>query len=315
MITAVPGVLVGHWTGDGTGVTVIVMPDGSIGSCEVRGGAPATRETALLEPGRTIERVDAVVLSGGSAFGLATADGVMRALANEGRGFPTRGGPVPIVPAAAIFDLADAHCAAPGPDEGRAAVDDAMYRGPGAPFPLGRVGAGTGTTIGKWRGTAHAVPGGLGTAHATDGDIVIGALAVVNAVGDVIAADGTVISGSTAPPGTPPFPPLPPGEFGDGDGQGQAGEGGEGGVSELRPFEHTTLVVLVTNATCTKAECKLLAESAHHGMVRSIHPSHTRHDGDVAFAVSTGGLGGVNLDRLRVLATDVTAEAVRSAVT
>jgi len=296
MITAVPGVRVGHWTGDGTGVTVVVLPEGRcVGSCEVRGGAPATRETALLAPGRTVERVDAIVLTGGSAFGLATADGVMRALAADGIGLSTRGGPVPIIPAAAIYDLAEATGPPPGAEEGRSALADAVRRGDGAPFPLGRVGAGAGATIGTWRGLTHGVPGGIGSASGRDGDVVIGALAVVNAVGDVIAADGTVVAGSTAPVGTPAFPRLP---------------------DPLQPFEQTTLVVVATNAACTKGECRLLAESAHHGLVRSIHPSHTRHDGDVAFAVSTGdvALDDAGIDRLRVLATEVTAEAVRAAV-
>ncbi len=122
MITDVPGVEVGHWTGRGTGVTVVVVPPGTAASCEVRGGAPASRETALLEPGRIVEHVDAIVLSGGSAFGLATADGVMHALAERGRGYPTRGGPVPIVPTAAIFDLVTAEGERPGPEEGIAAL-------------------------------------------------------------------------------------------------------------------------------------------------------------------------------------------------
>ena len=121
MITDVPGVEVGHWTGAGTGVTVVVVPPGTTASCEVRGGAPASRETALLEPGRIVEHVDAIVLSGGSAFGLATADGIMHALAERGRGYPTRGGPVPIVPAAAIFDLVTSDGERPGRDAHRAA--------------------------------------------------------------------------------------------------------------------------------------------------------------------------------------------------
>jgi L-aminopeptidase/D-esterase-like protein len=294
MITDVPGVRAGHWTGNHTGVTVVLFPEGSLGSCEVRGGAPATRETALLEPGRTVARVDAIVLTGGSAFGLASADGVLRALAEHGRGFPTRGGPVPIVPTAAIYDLVGSGNMPPGPEEGRTALVDAARRPDDRPFPTGRVGAGAGATIGKWRGGEHAVPGGLGTASAHDGDVVVGAVAVVNAVGDVIADDGRVLAGSTAPADAVGFPTV-------------------------EPFEHTTLVVVATNAVLTKGECRLLAESAHHGMVRAIHPSHTRHDGDVAFAVATcevaiEGGDGARFDRLRVLATEVTAEAVRSAV-
>ena len=287
MITDVPGVEVGHWTGAGTGVTVVVVPPGTTASCEVRGGAPASRETALLEPGRVVEHVDAIVLSGGSAFGLASADGVMRALAERGRGYPTSGGPVPIVPAAAIFDLVASSGERPDREEGRAALAAVAS----APFEQGRVGAGRGATIGKWRGREFAVAGGLGSASARDEAVVVGALAVVNAIGDVIGSDGRIIAGSTAPEGTPGFEsPLP---FEEG--------------------EHTTLVVVATNAALTKVECRLVAESAHHGMVRAIHPSHSRHDGDIVFALATGQVP-AHLDRLRVIAGDVTAEAIRAAV-
>jgi L-aminopeptidase/D-esterase-like protein len=291
MITDVPGVQVGHWTGDATGVTVVLLPPGTIGSGEVRGGAPATRETALLDPACTVEHVDAVVLSGGSAFGLATADGVVRALAEQGRGFPTRARTVPIVPAAAIFDLVESGLdATPGAEEGRAALA-AAQRPPSGPLETGRVGAGRGARLGRWRGAEHGRTGGLGSASGRDGDVVLGALVVVNAVGDVMAADGTPLAGSSAPQGTPGFP-------------------------ELAPFEegtNTTLAVVATNARCTKLECSLLAQSAHHGIARAIHPSHTRHDGDIAFALATGQVD-AHFDRLRVLATDVTAEAIRNAV-
>src|ERR1700680_4817253 len=121
-VIPIVGLRVGHWNGAGTGVTVVLPPDGTVGSCEVRGGAPATRELALLEPGRTVARVDAVVLAGGSAFGLAAADGVMRFLAERGQGYATAGGVVPIVPAAAIFDLVESHGEVPGADDGYAAA-------------------------------------------------------------------------------------------------------------------------------------------------------------------------------------------------
>lgn len=289
MITDVPGIRAGHWTGAGTGVTVVVAPPGTVGSGEVRGGAPATRETALLDPSRLVDQVDAIVLTGGSAFGLATADGVMGHLAAQERGVATSGGPVPIVPTAAVFDLDPSGGERPGPDEGVAA---AVAAEGGAPFETGRVGAGRGATVGKWRGPDHAVPGGLGSATARDGDAVVGALAVVNAIGDVVAADGTVLAGSTAPPGSPAFPEPQP----------------------FRPGENTTLVVVATNARLTKADCHLLAVSAHHGLARSLHPSHTRFDGDVVFTLATGAVDG-HLDRLRVLTTEVVAAAVRSAVT
>jgi L-aminopeptidase/D-esterase-like protein len=289
MAAAVPGVRVGHWTGDGTGVTVVLLPEGTVGSCEVRGGAPATRETALLDPTKTVQAVDAVVLAGGSAFGLAAADGVMRALAVLGRGFPTVMGPVPIVPAAALYDLVQAAGVVPGPDEGRAALDDALADPPVADV-RGPVGAGRGARVGKWRGLEYSMAGGLGMAWSAEDAVVVGAVAVVNALGDVIGEDGSVLRGSSAPEAAPPFP-------------------------EIAPFEggNTTLVVLVTNARMTKVDCHLLAQSVHDGFARSLHPVHTRHDGDVAFAFATGEVE-AGIDHLRWLATEVTAAAVRDAV-
>ena len=299
MITDVPGVRAGHWTGAATGVTVIVFPPETVGSVEIRGGAPATREIAVLDPLASVEHVDAVVLTGGSAFGLAAADGVVRALAEQGRGFPTRGGPVPIVPAAAIFDLVVAGDERPGADEGRAALAAALDPA-AAPLATGRVGAGRGASVAKWRGGEHGTTGGVGSASARDGEVVIAALVVVNAVGDVHAADGTPIVASQAPPDVPGFPEEAPFEApADGEADG--------------PRTNTTLAVVATNARCTKVQCHLLARSANHGLARSIHPSHTRHDGDLAFACATGVVD-AHFDRLRVMATDVTAEAVRDAV-
>ncbi len=289
MISRVPGVRVGHWTGETTGVTVVLLPEGTIGAGEVRGGAPATREVALLEPTRTVEGVDAVVLTGGSAFGLATADGVVAHLADRGRGVMTRAGPVPIVPTAAIFDLVESPSVRPSAVEGRLAAVAAEAMEPGAPFAVGRVGAGRGARVGMWRGAEHAVAGGLGTASTVVDGATVGAVAVVNAVGDVIDAAGQVLAGSTAPPGGAAFP------------------------EQLVGTEHTTLVLVATDARCSKAECFLLAQSGHHGLARSIHPSHTRFDGDLVVGVSTGGTD-ASVDRLRIAATEVVAEAVRAAV-
>jgi L-aminopeptidase/D-esterase-like protein len=297
VITDVPGVLAGHWTGDATGVSVVVFPPETVGSVEIRGGAPATRETAVLDPLATVSVVDAIVLSGGSAFGLAAADGVMRALADQGRGFPTRGGPVPIVPAAAIFDLVVAGDERPGPDEGRAALAAAQDPDAG-PLATGRVGAGRGASVAKWRGQEHGSTGGIGSASARDGEVVVGALVVVNAVGDVVGRDGTPVVGSRAPEDVPGFPEEAPFE----EDAVQEGSG-----------TNTTIAIVATNAQCTKVECHLLARSANHGLARAIHPSHTRHDGDLAFACATGAVD-AHLDRLRVMVTEVTAEAVRDAV-
>lgn len=257
-------------------------------SGEVRGGAPASRETALLDPHRLVEHVDGVVLTGGSAFGLAAADGVVHALAAQGRGFSTAGGKVPIVPAAAVYDLVSSGGARPGPEEGAAAFANAAA---GAPHATGRVGAGTGATVGKWKGADDRVPGGLGSASHRSDEAVVGALAVVNAIGDVVGDDGRVLAGSTAPPDAPPFPdPLP---FVEG--------------------EHTTLVVVATDARLTKLECHLVAQTAHHAMSRTLYPSHTRFDGDIAFVLATGAVD-AHFDRLRVAAVDAVVDAVRDAV-
>lgn len=291
------GVRVGHWTGTGTGVTVVLCPPGTVGSAEIRGGAPAERELALLEPSRAVEHVDAVVLTGGSAFGLAAADGVVTWLAEHGRGFPTRGGVVPIVPTVAIYDLVEAGDVRPGAAEGRAAAVEADAAAGGAEPARGRVGAGAGATVGKWRGPERSVPGGLGVGAAEVDGAHVGALAVVNAIGDVVDVDARVLAGSTAPAGSPAFP-------------------------EIQPFEATTLVVVTTEARLTKAECHLLAQSGHHGIAHAVRPSHTRYDGDVVIALATGSDSPddapappyFQLDRLRVAATDAAAAAVRDAV-
>ena len=300
---ALAGAGVGHVTRSGTGVTVLVFPPDSVGSGEVRGGAPATREFDLLDPSRSVTRVDAVVLSGGSAFGLAAADGVMRYLAEHGQGFATAAGPVPIVPAACIFDLVEAVGPPPDGDDGYAAATAAAAGRTGdGPVVIGRVGAGAGATVGKWRVREGAVPGGVGVAQATVDGVRVAALVVVNALGDVVAADGTLLAGSTAPADAPAFPTPEPFEEERGN---------------------TTLAVVVTDAVLDKAACFLLAQSAHDGFARALRPAHTRFDGDLAIAVATGAavaatatdMGGApSLDRLRVAAADVVAEAIRASV-
>jgi L-aminopeptidase/D-esterase-like protein len=286
-ITDVAGVRVGSVTLASTGVTVVLLPEGTTGSCDVRGGAPASRETELLDPTKLVEHVDAVVLTGGSAFGLATADGVMTHLEALDRGFDSSAGPVPIVPTAAIFDLVESQGRRPDAEDGAAAARAAAR---GDAFVAGSVGAGAGATVGKWRGAHHGVPGGMGSASVRVGDAIVGALAVVNAIGDVIEEDGTVVAGSTAPAdvGGYPDPPLGPGE-------------------------HTTLVVVATDARCTKVECRLLAESAHDGLGRALRPVATRFDGDIAFGLATGVVN-AHFDRLRLGVVDAVAAAVRAAV-
>jgi L-aminopeptidase/D-esterase-like protein len=209
---------------------------------------------------------------------------VCRALAEQG-GFPTVSGPVPIVPAAALYDLVESAGHAPGPAEGRAALADAQAE-PAVADARGLVGAGRGARVGKWLGIEYGMAGGLGLASRREGDLVVGAVAAVNALGDVVADDGSVLGQPCA--GCPPSP-------------GGAVPG------------NTTLVVVVTNAQATKLDCHLMAQSAHDGFARALHPGHTRHDGDVAFACATGEVD-AGIDHLRLLVTEVTAAAIRDAV-
>ncbi len=254
-ITDVPGIRVGHAQriGEGwlTGVSVVVPPPGTIGSVDVRGGGPGTHETDALDPTTLVATVDAVVLTGGSAYGLAAAGGVQRWCEENGRGFPVPGGVVPIVPAAAIFDLGRGGDFTARPDAGLGyeAALDAAGGAEGADVVRGNVGAGTGAAIGAGR-----FKGGLGTASirltGANQHIVVGALAVVNAAGLPWQA------GMPAP---------------------AAGEG-----------LNTTLVVVATNALLTVAEAKRTSTAAHAGMARALNPVHTMADGDTIFTLATG---------------------------
>jgi L-aminopeptidase/D-esterase-like protein len=295
-ITDVPGIRVGHWTDPVglTGCTVVLLPeDGAVASVDVRGAAPGTRETDLLQPGRTVERVHAILLCGGSAFGLAAADGVMSYLASQGVGVETPFARVPIVPAAVLYDLgAGSPDARPDAAAGRQACVDAE---PGSPCGSGRFGAGTGATVGKLLGPEHEAPGGIGSASILlPGGGVVGAVAAVNAVGDVVAEDGTVLAGAVSSgveqrllaEGLPAAPVL---------------------------GSNTTLVVVATDVALTRAQAHRLAVVAHDGLARSIHPVHTSVDGDAVFTVSTGDREEEQVV-LETATVRVVAEAVRRAV-
>jgi L-aminopeptidase/D-esterase-like protein len=236
-----------------------------VASVDVRGPAPGTRETDLLEPGRLVEKVHAICLSGGSAFGLAAADGVMRYLRERGVGVQAGPARVPIVPAAVIFDLGRGSMEAfPGPEQGYAACLDAESSGARV-LPGGRVGAGTGATVGKLRGLDRSKPGGLGSAALRlPGGALVGALAVVNALGDVVDEDGRRI----------------------------AGVGGrrallEEGILPAASGTSTTLGVVATDAALDKGQCRMLASLAQDGIARAVLP-RTALDGDTVFFVSTG---------------------------
>ncbi len=286
MLTDVPGIRVGHWTDPVgvTGCTVVLPPEGTVGSCEWRGGAPGDREWVLLQPENRVDRVHAIVLSGGSAFGLAVADGVMQWLEEHGIGWDVGGFVrVPIVPAAILFDLGIGEAKArPGPQEGRKACDEAA-----SSFETGSVGAGTGCTAGKLFGVEHGVKAGIGTASLKEGNLVVSALVAANPVGDVLDEKGEILAGSRAPEGTPPL------EFG--------------------PRQNTVLGVVATNAKLSKSEAHLVARAGQDGVATVVRPAHTRYDGDVVFSLATGQVEAV-VDVIAALAPRVVADAIRQGV-
>lgn len=280
----IPGVTVGHWTDTAarTGCTVILLPPDTVASGEVRGGAPATREFELLHPQRLVGHVDAVVLTGGSAFGLAACDGVAHWLAENERGFATTAGPVPIVIGMALFDLTvgDGQVR-PGPAQGRTAIGSAA-----ADFETGSIGAGTGATAGKWRGIDAAYDAGFAAFAVARGDLVVQAFVAVNAAGDI--DDGT--NASRIADGT--FDAWPD------DGESS--------------YTNTTIGLIVTNAKLTKGDCRIVAEGGHDGFARSIFPPHRRTDGDAVVAAATGMVE-ADVDVVRALGVVAMEYAIRSA--
>lgn len=290
-ICQVEGIQVGSWTdAQGlTGCTVVLCPPGTMGSGEVRGGAPATRETDLLRPGTMVQEVHAVLLTGGSAFGLAAADGVMGWLEGRGIGFDAVVARVPIVPAAALFDLGVGDpTARPGPEQGAEACGAASDQ-----VAEGSVGAGTGATVAKLHGPGRAVKGGLGTAAATDQGVAVGALAAVNAFGEIIGDDEESIAAAQ---------PAGPGE----EEQATLGDW-------ARPGTNTVLAVVATDATLSKERAHLLARAAHDGITRAVRPAHTMVDGDTIFTLATGRIDAPQ-DVVERMAETVLAEAIRRAV-
>lgn len=284
-ITAVPGIEVGHWQDNDamTGCTVVVLPEPNVVAGEARGAAPATREYALLQPGMRVEQAQAFVLTGGSAFGLSVADGVVRGLEADGRGHETPVGRVPIVPAAVIFDLFPDFQARPGHDEGEAA-----YRARNSePVVSGLVGAGTGATVAKWRGFDHRRPGGLGTALRETGGAKVGVLVVLNAVGDVFSLEGESLTGGDPEPGPPNLTP--------------------------EAFTNTTLVVVATDAKLSRLQLFRLVVRAHDALAACLRPVHTDFDGDVVFAASVGE-GTAEVHDLAEAAFGATGRAIEKAV-
>lgn len=298
-ILDVPGFRVGHATNEEavTGCTVILCPQGTVGAVDVRGGAPGTRETDLLQPYNLVEEVNALVLSGGSAFGLASAHGVMRYLSERGIGYRTGSGHVvPIVPAAILFDL---HIG-----DGTVYPDEAMgyqacLNASDMVCEQGSIGAGTGALCGGIMGKHLATKGGIGTASVDlGGGLVVAAIAAVNPVGDVLAEDGTILAGLR-------------------------GEHGYAGmmnvmrqiahVDQAGKRENTLIGAIVTNARLSKTQLTKVAQMAHDGIGRAISPAHTLFDGDAIFALASGEYA-ANVSAIGAYAADVMARAIRNGV-
>lgn len=302
-LTDIPGIRVGHVTDPIglTGCTVVLCEAGATATCEVRGAAPGTRETDALHPSSLVQQVHAVLLTGGSAFGLAAATGVDRYLEERGVGYDVGVARVPIVPAAVLFDLAIG--------DPRARPDDAMgyeacARATPGPVEEGSVGAGTGATVGKMLAMAGAMKGGVGSwSVRLPDETIVGALVAVNALGDVIdSRTGAIIAGAREP-----------------DGRFVGTADALLSRTPLAGFgANTTLAVIATNAVLTKAQAWRLAVQGHAGLSRAIVPSHTLYDGDTVFALATGSraapLGEADLVRLGEAAAQAVAESVRRGV-
>ena len=302
-LTLVEGIKVGHHTltERPTGCTIILTEAGAVAGVDVRGSAPGTRETELLDPTDTVEEVHAVVLSGGSAFGLDSASGVVRYLEEKGIGYDLGYATVPIVPAAVLLDLrvGDKPHVRPGAECGYKAALAASDR----PVLEGNIGAGAGATVGKLAGYARAMKGGLGTAAITlSSGLTVAALVAVNAAGDVIdPATGRVLAGVRTEDGkrlADVRKLLRSGEF-----------------LRARPGENTTVGVTATNARLTKTQVTKVAQMAHDGLARAVVPAHTASDGDTIFALATGTWDGdPNVTLVGALAAEVIADAIVRAV-
>jgi L-aminopeptidase/D-esterase-like protein len=303
-ITAVDGLELGHHTLDArpTGCTVVLARAGAVGGVDIRGSSPGTRETALLDPVNTVSVVHGVVLSGGSAFGLDAASGVMRYLDERGIGYRVGPRVVPIVVGAILFDLGleGDRPVRPGPDCGYAAASTATT----ATAPEGSVGAGAGATVGKIGG-GRPMRGGFGTASIRlASGLTVAAAVAVNAVGDVIdPMTGQVVAGALGPDGR---------TFLDAR---RVLRNGEIAVPDAPPGANTTIGIVATNATLTKAEATKVAQMAQDGLARTIYPAHTTRDGDAVFSLATGAWSGTaDVTVIGALAADVMAEAILRAV-
>ncbi len=306
-VTDVGNIRVGHFTDTRrpTGCTVVLFPRGAVGGVDVRGSSPGTRDTELLQPTNTVERVNGFVLSGGSAFGLETASGVMRYLEENGQGYRMGSVVVPIVPTAILFDL-NVGDGKIRPDANAGYI--ACLNASDSYVREGNVGAGAGATIGKFFGFRSAMKAGIGTAsiRVGDTDLMVGAIVAVNGAGDVIGRNGRIIAGALTEDGA---------QFRDTTAQVIAGTLLKGHREHTRPGMNTTIGVVATNAVMTKTEMTKVAQMAHDGMARSISPVHTAADGDALFAAATGsGKTKADVTTIGVAAAEAVARAIRRAV-
>ena len=302
-LTRLHGVLVGHHSlrERPTGCTAVLCPEGTVGGVDVRGAAPGTRETDVLAPHNSVPHVHAVLLSGGSAFGLDAASGVMKWLEQQGRGFPVGPVRVPIVPGAVIYDLGVGNpLIRPDLMSGWMACEDASQ----APVRTGNVGAGAGATVGKVFGSHLAMKGGIGSAALTVSGVTVAALVVVNALGDVVdPTNGRILAGARK---TATGLELQ-------DTVGSQLQGLSTGL--LSTGGNTTIGVIATDAVMNKSQAQRLAQMGHNGLARTIRPVHTPWDGDTLFALGTGQSGlSADMLLLSTLATEVTAMAVQNAM-
>ncbi len=310
MALGLDDVRVGVWTSpDGvSGCTVVLPPPGTLGAVAVRGAAPGTREAAALGPQGHVVRCDAVVLSGGSAYGLASADGVMGWLEERGIGYPVAGHVVPIVGAAILLDgSVSAPSQRPGAAAGRHACDQASAGEPAE----GRVGAGAGCTVAKVAGLEHRRPGGQAIAVRRAGGITVGAIVANNALGEIVGDDGALIAAADVADDVPRYPvaplarPATPADSAPGGGTGRT-------RSPDGPPTNTVIGCVVTDARLDKAQGYRVADLAHSGIARAVRPAHTDMDGDAIFCLATGQAE-ASVDLVAHLAAEVVAEATRRA--
>ncbi len=288
------GIKVGHAENDHTGVTVILSEKGCAAGVDVRGNAPGTRETDLLRPEKAVQKINAVVLSGGSAYGLAASCGVMEYLKERNLGHRMPGKVVPIVTGAVIYDLNEKDYFYPDATMGYAACEKATST------PLfGQVGAGKGATVGKIRGVKNSCKSGIGAYTVKCAGITVTAIVCVNAFGDVIDTDGKIIAGAKGK-------------------NGQFINTEEcllnGSIGKILFGGNTTIGCILTNANLDKLHCNKLASIAHNGLAKSISPVHTDYDGDTLFCMATGKVPVVNFAMLQTAAVKATENAVRNAV-